>query len=309
MSPLPPDAPRTTAAPRAQNPAPRTMAAMRVVFRCLSAVSPSAAARAGVRLFFGPRRTAPRADERAVLARARRTEHRVMGERVVSHAWGSGPAVLLVHGWSGHAAHMAAFVDPLVAAGFRVVAADMPGHGASAGRMSSIVHFAAAMEQLARDHLGGAAGEWHGIIAHSFGTPGTLWALTQGVRARGVVAVAPPAHLGRLWVDFQQMLGVGDEVLSRMRRMSEARLGIRFDDAEPLRLAPRMRMPLLVIHDRSDREVGVAEGVALAAAWPGAVLHQTDGLGHVRILRDAECVRLATGFIRGPQAPGSAAAP
>ena len=39
---------------------------------------------------------------------------------------GAGPTVLLLHGWSGRAAHLEEFVAPLRAAGFRVVALDQP---------------------------------------------------------------------------------------------------------------------------------------------------------------------------------------
>jgi len=41
-----------------------------------------------------------------------------------------------------------------------------------------------------------------------------------------------------------------------------------------------------VLHDRRDAEVPFAHGAALAAAWPGAALRPSDGLGHRRILRD-----------------------
>ncbi|MGZ5446135.1 MAG: alpha/beta hydrolase [Thermoanaerobaculia bacterium] len=46
-------------------------------------------------------------------------------------SWGEGPAVLLVHGWGGHAAQFQSFVEPLVRAGFRAIAFDAPSHGSS----------------------------------------------------------------------------------------------------------------------------------------------------------------------------------
>ena len=53
-------------------------------------------------------------------------------------AWGAGPSVLLVHGWEGRGAQLGALVDPLVAAGYRVVALDGPAHGDSPGRLSTL---------------------------------------------------------------------------------------------------------------------------------------------------------------------------
>ena len=49
-----------------------------------------------------------------------------VGHRSAGQSWGSGPLVYLVHGWGGCRAHMAVFVKPLVAAGYRVIAFDLP---------------------------------------------------------------------------------------------------------------------------------------------------------------------------------------
>jgi len=55
--------------------------------------------------------------------------------------------------------------------------------------------------------------------------------------------------------------------------------------------------PALVIHDRTDRSVSVTDGAAVAAAWPGARLIVTTGLGHNRILRSPEVIAEAVDFI------------
>jgi pimeloyl-ACP methyl ester carboxylesterase len=62
--------------------------------------------------------------------------------------------------------------------------------------------------------------------------------------------------------------------------------------------------PLLVIHDREDKQIPFGMGKAIAAAWQGAELLSTRGLGHNRILRDPEVVRSAIDFIQlsGPPA-------
>ena len=58
-----------------------------------------------------------------------------------------------------------------------------------------------------------------------------------------------------------------------------------------------------MIHDQDDREVPLPHGERLAAAWPGARLVTTTGLGHRRILRDpavldAVVAELAAGLPR-----------
>jgi len=50
----------------------------------------------------------------------------IEGRRLNGVSWGEGPVVLLVHGGSGWGQQMSVDVEPLVAAGFRVVAWDAP---------------------------------------------------------------------------------------------------------------------------------------------------------------------------------------
>jgi hypothetical protein len=89
----------------------------------LAAVAPGVAARVAARWFL---RRPPRrpfiAAEHEVLAAAERRDLEVEGERIATFAWGAGPTVLLAHGWGGSAGQMHRLVEPLVTAGWRVVA-------------------------------------------------------------------------------------------------------------------------------------------------------------------------------------------
>jgi pimeloyl-ACP methyl ester carboxylesterase len=266
----------------------------RAGFRLTGAVAPGAAARLAQRLFFTPPRAPVRAEEREVLARGERFEVTAMGQRVVGRVWGEGPTLLLVHGWGGHSGQMTALVEPAVAAGFRAVAVDLPGHGESAGGLSSLVHFAAALERT--------AALWKpvdGLAAHSFGAAASTYAMSRGLAAGRAVFFAPPARFDSFWARFRAGVGVSDEVWRRLLRAAESWLGVRFDGIAPFDLAPRMTTPLLVLHDADDRELAFGEGAELASRWPGAALRRTEGLGHLRILRDERCVAEAVRFLQG----------
>lgn len=101
--------------------------------RLLGPVVPGLAARLAYRLWFRTVRPPDPPSSRPVLRAADRSTVDVGGTPVTSYTWGEGPAVLLVHGWSSHAAYMTGFVDPLVEQGFRVVAFDAPAHGRTPG--------------------------------------------------------------------------------------------------------------------------------------------------------------------------------
>jgi pimeloyl-ACP methyl ester carboxylesterase len=69
-------------------------------------------------------------------------------------------------------------------------------------------------------------------------------------------------------------------------------------DFDLLALADRNHLPpTLVVHDRDDNEVAHDEADRLVASWPQADLVSTTGLGHHRILREADVVGLLALFV------------
>jgi pimeloyl-ACP methyl ester carboxylesterase len=266
---------------------------LRTGMKAVSAVAPNLAAKLAHRLFFKPIRARVRDEERAILARGEAFTLGPEGERVVGRAWGAGPAVLLVHGWGGHSGQMTSLVDPLVAAGYRAVALDLPGHGASDGRVSSLVHGARAVARVAA-----LFGPFEGLIAHSFGAAISTYAITQGLPVSRAVYFAPPSRFETFWLRFRMGVGVSAAVMERMLRRAEDWLHVKFAGLSPIDMAPRMDTPLLILHDPGDREMPFSEGTELARTWPGAVLQRADGLGHLRLLRDPGCVADAVAFLR-----------
>jgi pimeloyl-ACP methyl ester carboxylesterase len=249
--------------------------------RVTSALSPHVAARLAERMFFSPSRLRLRSEDAAVLDRAERFSVTVRGTAVRGFSWGSGPTVILSHGWSGHAGQMTPFVAPLLAADFRVVALDMPGHGRSEGKRSSLVHFAETLQQTSA-----LFGPVHGLVAHSFGAAAAVYALSRGLEVSRAVFVAPTARFEPFWDRFREGLGIPEGVLREALGHAEEWLEARIDDMAPLQLAARMKTPLLVLHDIDDREVAFEEAEALTSSWTGSVLREIRGLGHNRILRD-----------------------
>src|ERR687889_951115 len=112
------------------------LGSIRLFFAVLGRLSPVLAGRLAARLFARPRHHARPDRERELIARGTRV---ALPDGLHATAWGAGPTVLLVHGWEGRGAQLGAFVDPLVAAGFRVVALDNPAHGESNGSRSDLI--------------------------------------------------------------------------------------------------------------------------------------------------------------------------
>jgi pimeloyl-ACP methyl ester carboxylesterase len=90
-----------------------------------------------------------------------------------------------------------------------------------------------------------------------------------------------------------------EAVRKGMQAAIEERYGVRWENLEVPRVAPRLSASALVIHDRDDRLMPWAHGAAVARHWPGAKLMSTQGLGHRRILMDEGVTRAAAEFIAG----------
>ena len=270
---------------------PGTQVALTATLRLLGRTAPGLAARLADRMFFTPPRPRPSRGD-SVLRRGQRFALRVEGRGVVGWKWGHGPAVVLLHGWGGHSGQLTSFVAPLLSRGLSVVALDAPGHGRSARGLSSAVQFARALHALVESR-----GPVHGVVAHSLGGCAVALAARDGLPVARVVLIASPVD-PPAWVEpFAARFGIAPEVVDLMKRRSERRLGFLWEHLRVPALVARLRQPLLVIHDRHDREVPLTDGAAIAAAWPGGRLLETAGLGHNRVLRDPEVVAQAVAFV------------
>lgn len=258
----------------------------------LARLSPSLAARAAARLFLlVPRLPKPRGEAAAFLASGDAFRVNVDGRSLAAWSYGSGPAVLLVHGWAGRGAQMRAFVPALVAAGYRAVVFDAPGHGASPGRSASLPAFASAITAVAR-----ATGA-RAVIAHSMGGAATLLAISRGLRLSFAVTIGSPSSATRIWDGWRRALGLSVPVADAARRILEARVGTSFSSLDVVAVGPRVDVPVLVLHDEDDEEIAVTDGDDLLCCVRNARLVRTRGLGHRRILRDPDVARRAVAFL------------
>lgn len=274
---------------------PPQMVLARALFALAGTVAPDTMALLAKRMLFSPARTKPQEPARKVLAAAR-TEHMTVGDENVCHyIWGdSEQRVLLVHGWAGEAGHMASFVEPLCAAGYQVVALDLPSHGKSTGIESSVVHFERSIA-----NAGKVYGPFQGVIAHSMGAAAVSYSLSRGFPSERAVFFGPVSKYESVWTHFQRMTNLPPKVIQRVVQRAEQWLGISFAEIDPVRLAASLSTPLLVVHDKGDQQSPFQDGEALVANWKRAKMLATEKMGHMRGLRDPHAVQQAVAFVSG----------
>jgi pimeloyl-ACP methyl ester carboxylesterase len=206
-----------------------------------------------------------------------------------------GPVALLVHGWGGHAGQMLPLAEALAGHGLRPVLLEMPAHGRSEGSTSNLPQFSRAIEYAA----GRLQQEGHRIgvlVGHSLGASAAAHAASRGVGAGKLVLLAPPASPRAYTRYFAQVFGLSEGTRSAMQHRIESREGMLMQQFEPPFVAPRIRVPTLVVHDRGDNVNRFADGQAFAHAITGAQLVATEGLGHRRLLKEAEVLARVTVF-------------
>jgi pimeloyl-ACP methyl ester carboxylesterase len=258
----------------------------------MGAVAPGIAARWAETLFCTP--PARREGDEAFMATGSRLTLASQGQQLAGWHWGSGPTVVLVHGWGSRASRLSDLASALLGAGFRVVAYDAPAHGESTGRFASLPEFARALSDVAL-----AIGPIHGLVGHSLGGAAIAMAMRRGLAADRVVLLAPPADV-RIFSDhFARTLAIPPTVQQTMHRNLERRLRIVWDDLHIPSAVRELPAAALVIHDRDDADVPYAHGEEIVGAWAGSRLESTSGLGHRALLRDPAVIDRAVEFLRG----------
>lgn len=270
---------------------------LRQFFAMAQALSPRLAGRLALRLFLTPPRRRLEPADAPILARARRSHMRCGSDRFTVWHWGdSGPVVVLLHGWGSHAARFANFVAPLQEAGYSVIGIDAPAHGASPGRLSDLPRFRDSLAEVLRAHE-----PIHAVIGHSLGGGAVLTVLAETAdhHPKRICLFGVPSSMDYILESFAMMLALRAPALEDLRRRFALRFGRPAEAVSVAAAGPRVRIPVLVVHDEDDNVAPIAQGAALAAAIPGATLWRTRGLGHSGALRDAQTIARVVQFLGG----------
>ena len=270
---------------------------IRVFTAVAGAIAPGLLVKWVDRIFKSPKRYPRPESEEALLATGMRRSFETRHGELVGWEWGEGPLVHLIHGWEGRGSQLATAVPALVEAGFRVITWDAPAHGDSPGKRASAVSFGEAAADIAK-----ITGQPYAVYAHSMGASVTSVAMWEGYTPERFVYIAPGTAPEKPLRMVEQVLGVPPKVMARF--MDQAIEGYRMD-WEKIRdggLPDGIDAPLLMIHDRGDREVSFLTTYRLQKNWPGSQIVLTNGLSHNRILQDEAVIAQAVAFIAAGKA-------
>jgi len=275
---------------------PDTQRKLRGFFAFTQAISTALAGKLAFLMFCTPPRRKVDPADAPIVALAKRSTMRCGKDRFTIFRWEHpGPPVVLLHGWGSHAARFADFVAPLRAAGFSVIGIDAPAHGTSPGRFSDLTRFRDSLAEVLRAHE-----PIHAVIGHSLGGGAVLTVLAETAdhHPKKICLFGVPSDMDYILESFAMMLGLRPPALENLRARFTAKFGRPASAVSVAAAAPRVRIPVLVVHDEDDNVAPITQGAALAQAISGAVMWRTRGFGHSGALRDPATIQRVIEFLR-----------
>ena len=233
------------------------------------------------REFMTPHTLPPRDWELPLLAQAERITLRF---GLSALRWGSGPAILLMHGWEGRPTQFAELVKALVNAGYGVVALDAPAHGRSPGREANVVLFARALLEAASE-----LPPLKAVIGHSMGGASALLATQLGLRTEALVSIAAPSRILTMLRRFSRYMGLPRQARAHFVRLVEDKAGIPASQLDSAHY--QLDFPGLVVHAVDDPMVPFSEAESIHQGWFDSRLLRLESGGHQRVLADPRMVQ------------------
>ncbi|HVY22872.1 MAG TPA: alpha/beta fold hydrolase [Steroidobacteraceae bacterium] len=203
-------------------------------------------------------------------------------------------SILFVHGWSGSSADFNAFYQPVLDAGFNVIAIDHVAHGASPGKVANMFLFVRAIEQV----LNKNDTRITGVIAHSMGASAVVNAVHMRHGDLPVVLISPVFPFFESLYQSVDNFGISTEWVDRLLTVFENRYGRSIDEIDPKITIQKFSNPVLTIQDRQDRHIPLETNRQHFTPHISASLHETDGLGHFKILGAEEVVARSVRFVK-----------
>ena len=244
---------------------------------------PGPARRWAIKLFITPMRFPYPEREQKLLNSAQKSFFEAQGQKLAKYEWGDGQrVVVLLHGWSGRATQFSALIEELLNKGFRVIAFDAPAHGKSTGKTTNLVEFSTALKKVIAE-----LPEPPLLVGHSLGSSASFFTVSTGIEVKGLAAISTPAQADEIITTFEGRIKASPKVGQSLANYVEQRFGQPFTDFSAEHTSTKIeKLPVLLIHDRHDREASVENLQVLKDNLPGAETLITEGLGHSRILKD-----------------------
>lgn len=265
--------------------------AISFISRLMWLIAPGMATAIIGKAFFTSRNMRTDKNHENLLRQAERFEVMALGKTVQGWRWGSGPSVLLAHGWGVRGIKLAPLIIPLTRSGYCVITYDSIGHGESEGNTTNFFEIIESVNAVF-DHIGGA----DFVIGHSMGAAAAVNLRSINNKNIKFVLIAPLYDLQKMIFTFGKASGLYFPLYKKIVSKIEKKFGKTLHDVSPMTIAKNITAPVLIFHDEDDMTVPVEHGELLAEELKNARLVKTSGLGHNRILESKTLIKRTLKF-------------
>lgn len=267
-----------------QLPLPLPLRILRASFPFLQSFLPWMAKGIAVKFFLKPFRYRIPDREKEMDAKAQRQTLRVEGIPIEVYTWGEkGPYVLCVHGWSGRGTQFYAIAEMLLSNGFRVATFDAPAHGRSPGERTNLVEFAQCINAVVQSEKSDPVV----LIGHSLGGVASMLYQTEYGKQIPQVTINSPVMEDEIIENYALRINAkAHRVKGWLNDYVKEKIGKNFYEVTGEYLAESFpKVPFLICHDKDDREASIRNLHRLHEKLPLSETFETEGFGHVRLLR------------------------
>jgi pimeloyl-ACP methyl ester carboxylesterase len=217
-----------------------------------------------------------------------------INKKVMLYQYGySQKKILLAHGWSGRGTQLFKIADELLKVGYSTVSFDAPAHGKSPGKTTIMSEFVETILEIERQF-----GPFEAAAGHSLGGMSLLNAVKKGLAINRLVIVGSGDIVTDILDDFVTKLELKPTVSTQLRLYFEKKYGEEMDNYSASKSATEVSIPVLVIHDKNDKEVPVEAGIQIHKHLKNGELFLTQELGHQKILGNSVVIDKIIKFIQ-----------
>ncbi len=217
-----------------------------------------------------------------------------INKKVMTYQYGkSEKKILLSHGWSGRGTQLFKIADELIKSGYSTISFDAPAHGKSPGSTTIMSEFIETILEIEKQF-----GPFEAAVGHSLGGMSLLNATKNGLAIYRLAIIGSGDAVQGIIDDFVTKLELKPSTSTQLRLHFEKKYDVNMDDYSAYKAAMEIAIPVLVIHDKNDTEVPVTAGIHIHKHLKNGELFLTEGLGHRKILGNAEVIEKVVGFIQ-----------
>ena len=217
--------------------------------------------------------------------------------------------IICAHGWEGRGTNFYKFISKLIQRGFRVLTLDHPMHGNTEGKETGCHVFGFALNCVLFYIKEPIILLVHSLSNEAVSMNYYISDESTKNKIKGYVGISVLDKLTDCITNFGKLAGLDDYTTKLFLENNYEKLGIDFNFFIVSEAIKNFNYPCLIVHDEYDKEVPVECAINVSKNIPEKFqtykindkefpcFYKTTGLGHRRIIRDDNVVKVVVDFI------------